>query len=132
MNQTLALAMLTRLGCQAIAVNSGPEALHALDNLGVDAILMDCEMPGMDGFEATAEIRRREGSGKRIPIIAMTAQEGEEVRERCVAAGMDDYVAKPIGLSNLKAVLLRWVPQMGFLLAPGPGQDPSEGARPQG
>jgi CheY-like chemotaxis protein len=113
MSQTLALAMLTRLGYQGVAVNGGEEALDALEHLTFAAILMDCEMPGMDGFMTTAEIRRREGAGQRTPIIAMTAYASDEVQDRCVAAGMDDFLAKPMTLPTLRAVVERWVSLAG-------------------
>jgi len=112
-NQELALQMLEVLGCRAVVANHGREALEALDRTAFDLILMDCQMPEMDGFEATAEIRRREAvqtNGRRIPIIALTAGAVEGDREKCLAEGMDDYVTKPFSLDQLERALRRWLP----------------------
>ena len=110
-NRKLALAMLARLGHPAEAVSNGLEAIEAVVGGGYDAILMDCRMPEMDGFQATAEIRRREGSRARIPIIAMTADAMHGDRKRCLEAGMDDYISKPVSLDSLAQALARWVPR---------------------
>ena len=112
-NQELALHMLEVLGCRAVVANHGGEALEALERTAFDLVFMDCQMPEMDGFEATAEIRRREAvqtKGRRIPIVALTAGAVEGDREKCLAVGMDDYVTKPFSLDQLERVLRRWLP----------------------
>jgi PAS domain S-box-containing protein len=106
-NRKVALQMLARLGCDATAVENGAQALAALDREQFDVVLMDIQMPDMDGFEATAAIRRREaGTGRHQPIIAMTAHAMEGDRERCLAAGADGYVAKPVKTDDLLRALV--------------------------
>jgi CheY-like chemotaxis protein len=108
-NQKVALRMLEKMGCRAEAVADGAEAVAAISKIPYHAILMDCHMPEMDGYEATAEVRRREaGTGRHTPIIAMTANAMEGDRDRCLEAGMDDYVAKPVRMEQLRDTLLRW------------------------
>jgi CheY-like chemotaxis protein len=107
-NQKVALGLLRRLGYEADAVSSGIEALEAARAGSYSAILMDCQMPGMDGFEATAAIRRLEGPMSRAPIIALTANAMPGDRERCLRAGMDDYIPKPVQIDKLSEVLERW------------------------
>ncbi len=107
-NRTLALALLQRFGYEAVVAEHGRAAVDFLATASVAAVLMDCQMPVMDGYQATGEIRRREAGGGRVPIIAMTANALAGDRERCLDAGMDDYVAKPVQPSALEAALARW------------------------
>lgn len=121
-NRELAAAMLERLGYRADGVASGAEALDALGRTTYDAALMDCHMPGMDGYEVTAEVRRSEGVGRRTPIIAMTGSAMPGDRERCLAAGMDDYISKPVQLGELARLLDRWTGKTDERSPPpGPG-----------
>jgi signal transduction histidine kinase/CheY-like chemotaxis protein/HPt (histidine-containing phosphotransfer) domain-containing protein len=108
-NQAVAEGMLARRGHSVAIANNGREAVQAVFDREYAAVFMDCQMPGMDGYEATKEIRRREGDGPRVPIIAMTAHSMKGDRERCLAAGMDDYVSKPLRAEALEAVLAQWV-----------------------
>ncbi len=108
-NQQVALGMLSRIGCVVDTVANGREAVERFATGSYDLVLMDCHMPEMDGFEATAAIRAAEASaGRRTPIVALTANAIEGDRERCLAAGMDDYLAKPIRLAELRRVVERW------------------------
>jgi CheY-like chemotaxis protein len=109
-NQKVAAKMLERLGLRADVAADGNEAVQMYDMRPYDLILMDCHMPEMDGYAATAEIRRRHGSRTRIPIVAMTAEAMEGCRENCLRAGMDDYIAKPVKLDDLAQALRRWLP----------------------
>ena len=118
-NQKVAVRMLERQGLRPDVVSNGKEVLAAWEQGSYDLILMDCQMPEMDGFEATDEIRKREASAEvggsllqrpRIPIIAMTANAMKGDRERCLDAGMDDYMAKPVKPNLLEEVLSRWLP----------------------
>jgi signal transduction histidine kinase/DNA-binding NarL/FixJ family response regulator len=110
-NQIVALRAVGNLGYAAEVVSGGEPALEALERDRFAAVLMDCQMPGMDGYQASREIRRRECHGRskaRIPIIAMTANAGEGDHEKCQAAGMDDYLTKPIRMAELSRALEHW------------------------
>jgi CheY-like chemotaxis protein len=110
-NQIVATRMLTQLGCTADLAATGTQVLSLLEQGCYDLILMDCMMPELDGYQVTTEIRRREQDGGRIPIVAMTAGVMDGDRERCMDAGMDDYVSKPISRQSLTAALSRWLPR---------------------
>ena len=110
-NQLFACRLLKKLGHEVTVTDNGVEALAALDRARFDLVLMDMQMPVMDGIEATQAIRTREAdSRQRIPIVALTANAIAGDREHCLAAGMDDYLAKPFGTPQLTAVLHRVLP----------------------
>jgi CheY-like chemotaxis protein len=108
-NQLVGSKVLANLGYEFEIANNGRQALEAVRGGHYDAVLMDCQMPEMDGYEATAAIRALEGTEARTPIIAMTAAAMDGDREACLAAGMDDYVTKPIRSGTLAGVLERWI-----------------------
>ena len=121
--------LLERIGCRGEAVQSGLEALDALEHASYDVILMDVQMPEMDGLETTTRIRERErrNGDPRITIIAMTAHAMQGDRERCLAAGMDDYLGKPVKRQELEQKLAQWA---GTLVRPADrkGEPPAAGA----
>ena len=110
-NQKVALAMLKKLGYSADVVGNGQQAVDALRSQPYDLVLMDCEMPGMDGFEATRQIRRGAAGAQAAatPVLAVTANAIQGDRERCVEAGMSDYLTKPIQIAALTTMLDRWL-----------------------
>ena len=108
-NSKVTVRMVERLGYRADVAADGAEAVNLLKGLQYDAVLMDCQMPEMDGYEATRLIRTDEPAGRHVPIIAMTAAALAGDRERCLAAGMDDYISKPVKLHVVAALLERWI-----------------------
>jgi len=129
-NRSVAIGILTKVGCQVDAVADGRQAIEAVERTFYDVVLMDCQMPKMDGYDATRGIREAESvklggtapdvsSGavppprarRRVPIVAMTAHAMPGDREKCLEAGMDDYVAKPINPRELVAALEKWLPE---------------------
>jgi len=109
-NQKVAAKILEKLGFSVELAENGKQALAACARRRYDAVLMDGQMPGMDGYEATRKIRERETRGaRRVPIIAMTASAMKGDREKCLEAGMDDYITKPVTPDELEAVLRKWV-----------------------
>lgn len=124
-NQKIAASQLKKLGCTVEVVANGLEVLEALPRAKFDLVFMDCQMPEMDGYEATHAIRLREAdtahpSRWRVParIIALTANAMPGDREKCLAADMDDYISKPMRLAELQAVLERWRPLLHVSTAP--------------
>jgi CheY-like chemotaxis protein len=109
-NQKVAAGMLQRLGCGADVAANGREALEKCAGRQYDLVFMDCHMPEMDGYDAAGELRRREGGVRRTTIIALTADAREGTRERCIRAGMDDYIVKPVRLEDLRSAIEKWAP----------------------
>jgi PAS domain S-box-containing protein len=140
-NQRVAVRMLEKLGCRADVAANGKEAVEMLSLLPYDLVFMDCQMPEMDGLEATEAIRRQEAKppgesggaqpGGRTPICAMTANTMQGDREKCLEAGMDDYIGKPVKPQDLEAVLNRWVPATGGAPHQPPAPPPAAEAEPE-
>jgi PAS domain S-box-containing protein len=127
-NQIVAVRALERCGCRAQVAADGREALRALATRRYDAVLMDCQMPEMDGYEATAQLRRLEQGAEHTPVIAMTAYAMKGDLEKCLEAGMDDYISKPMRYQALVDTLRRWVPVLSDSVEEASG----EGSQPNG
>ncbi|MDH3627719.1 MAG: response regulator [Acidobacteriota bacterium] len=110
-NRKVALSMLGTLNCDCVEAHDGEQAIAAMRQAHYDIVFMDCQMPGTDGFEATRVIRIEEATaGRHTPVVALTANAMKGDRERCLDAGMDDYISKPARISDLKRALDQWVP----------------------
>ncbi|MBE0566245.1 MAG: response regulator, partial [Krumholzibacteria bacterium] len=107
-NQKVAVGMLKMLGCAVEVASNGAEALDLLQGMEFDLVCMDCQMPQMDGYEATRRIRELSGTKARVPVIAMTANVLSGDRRACFAAGMDDFLSKPINKATLAAMLAKF------------------------
>jgi len=127
-NQRIAVKMLTRLGYRVDTANNGYEATARMTRARYDVVLMDCQMPEMDGYEATQRIRAMEARIARTPIVAVTANAMAADRERCLAAGMDDFLSKPLTLTGLEAMLTRYVALADGDASPTP-ETPRSGTR---
>ena len=110
-NQVVATAQLEELGHEVTVVGGGLEALERLHDATFDLVLMDCQMPDLDGFETTRALREREGEGRRTPVIALTANASIDISRRCAAAGMDGHLGKPTRLDALERAIERWLPR---------------------
>ena len=128
-NQSLALAHLRKLGCRVTLANNGLEALAATRREAFDLILMDCQMPEMDGYEATRRIRAEEKGGRRIPIIAVTANAMQSDREICLACGMDDFLPKPYKQNQLQSLLEQWRRPTGTVASTKRQDTPNDAAQ---
>lgn len=128
-NQIVGTMMLRNLGCKVDVAGNGQQALQKIDTFPYDLVFMDCEMPELDGFETTAMIRQRKDEKSLIPIIAVTAQAMQGDRERCLLAGMNDYLSKPVKQEDFARMLESWLSRHA---EPQTGEKPGDGAGPPG
>ncbi|MGB5454863.1 MAG: ATP-binding protein [Gammaproteobacteria bacterium] len=110
-NQDVASAMLESVGCKVVVVDDGQQVLQALKNSQFDLVLMDCQMPVMDGFKATRQLRQQQAKYSGIPVIALTADIQQGIVQQCQQAGMDDYLSKPFTQDSLVAIVMKWLPK---------------------
>ncbi len=109
-NQLLIKSLVQSMGCQVVVVANGKEVLSAMEQSDYDLVLMDCQMPEMDGYEATQEIRKKDDSrGYRVPVVALTANAMKSDIEKCFAAGMDEHISKPVRKEQLFSVLEKFM-----------------------
>jgi two-component system, sensor histidine kinase and response regulator len=131
-NQEVLLEILTQLGCAADVVGDGKSALDALAARDYPVVLMDCQMPVLDGYEAVRRLRQQAGPGARTPVVAVTAHAVEGERAKAIAAGMDDYIAKPVSPAALGALLERWLPVVEQVTTiPAPAADSERALDPE-
>ncbi|MEM5786894.1 MAG: response regulator [Syntrophobacteraceae bacterium] len=133
-NQDVGRAMLETFGCHVDVAENGIEAVRLLELNSYDLVFMDCQMPKMNGWEAALQIRKAEKTSPgRTPIVALTAYSMDQEREKCRAAGMDDFLGKPFGLRELSEVLKRWVKldQNGDVLDTNPAEAPLDSPEPR-
>lgn len=110
-NQKMMVKILEKIGCRVDTAVNGREAIQKVSQLAYDLVFMDCQMPGMDGYEATSEIRRRDGPGQHIPIVAVTANAMQGDKEACLKAGMNDYLSKPVQKERVFEMIKKWIPK---------------------
>ena len=125
-NQKVACRLLEKLGCRVEVAANGKEAVELVGRMPFDIVFMDCQMPELDGYDATREIRKREGAKKRTPVLAMTANAMDADRTRCLEAGMDDFISKPVHPPILRQALERWTTNR----VPSTTKDSNDGAGP--
>lgn len=133
-NREILGELLTALGCDFDCVDDGHAAVRAVEQRAYSLVLMDCQMPGLDGYEATRQIRLQEAGARHVPIVAATAHAFESERGKTAAAGMDDHLPKPISMQSLATMIARWVPEdlnPKHSAAPGIGQPPLKPERPE-
>jgi two-component system, sensor histidine kinase and response regulator len=108
-NQKVAVMQLANFGIQADVAANGREGVEMLRRRSYDLVFMDCQMPEMNGYDATSQIRRLDGPNRSVPVVAMTAEALDGCRDRCLAAGMNDYITKPVSMEELIRMLKTWL-----------------------